>query len=75
MLMMLALTVGDASALCLKLVHMPLIGDNAKADAKMPNVACHLDGALLCRRFIEKVSKMLSLRGSGGNHLLLLSLK
>ena len=28
-----------------------------------------------CRSSIEKVSKMLSLRSSGGNHLLLLSLK
>ncbi len=28
-----------------------------------------------CRRPIEKVSKIVSVRGSGGNHLLLLSLK
>ena len=24
------------------------VADNADADAKMPNVACHLPGALLC---------------------------
>ncbi len=46
MLMMLALTpmlLLDA----LKVVAHAA-NDNANADAKMPNVACHLAGALLC---------------------------
>ena len=46
MLMMLALTM----MLLLDVLYVAAyaVADNVDADAKMPNVACHLAGALLC---------------------------
>ena len=53
----------------------------AKVMGIMWGAAANATGALratllgVCRRYIKQVSKMLTLGGSGGNQLLLLSLK
>ena len=57
------------------------IAATAKIMGIMWGAAANATGALratlldVCRRYIEQVSKMLTLGGSGGNQLIVLSLK